>query len=266
MIKVKKLSKTIKLSRKSYKKKKIRPEIIGLIIVVVIGGLALLTIVLIIAINQIAQYNLQREIGEAAKVARVKHLPLNETAHQQKVDTIKSLGVVDESVPILSERLDTCILISSVQGWVNTDWRQKCFTEYTDYLPTASSKDIVVTKLVEMSGINELFDGTDNREITIDCKIYERKNLFSIRYFSPTEGNDRCRTFRYTSNGGDDSIFKESRGETFVIKSFDNNNFIKSAAYIKIESRKEYYESKSLGCSGFIMCSPPIESAISSFK
>ena len=268
MAKVKNLLKANKPSAKVVKKKinkKIKPKVVGLIVFAVIVALVILIGFVITLTNHITQDNLQRKLGDGAKSARIQQSPLNDAEHKIKIDLIISSGVVDETVHILSERLDTCMLVGIEQGWVYTDWQQKCFTTYIDYIPTTLSKDVVASKVSAVSGVAEQFGMIDIRDRNFDCRIFKLNYSASLRYFSAAEESDRCKTLQYTSKGESGSIIEESRGKTLVVKSFEDNDFIKTRAYIRVDSRMNYYESERLGCKG-LMCGPPLESAIPSFE
>jgi len=268
MAQAKNLSKAKKPSAKVATKntnRKIQPEVVGLMVFVVIVALVFLIVFIITLTNHIAQDNLQSKLGDGAKVARMQRSPLNDMAHKIKINLITSSGVVDETVPVLSERLDTCMLVGIEQGWVYTNWQQKCFTTYVDYIPTTLPKDVAAGKISTVSGVAEQFGMIDIKDRNVDCRMYELNYSASLRYFSAAEESDRCKTLQYTSKGESGSIIEESRGKTLVVKSFEDNDFIKTRAYIRVDSRMNYYESERLGCKG-LMCGPPLESAIPSFE
>lgn len=268
MAKTKKLSKVKQSTRKVSKKKnskKLKPEVVALVIfasIVVLGAIVVAGTALF---NQINLYNLQQQLGDEAKFSRARQVPMNDAAHKLKLDLIVSSGVIDGTTPILSERLDTCLLVGMEQGWVYTDWQQKCFTTYLDYIPTTLPKDAATTKLASVAGVAEQFGVIDIREKNRDCRIFKINYSASLRYFSVGEESDGCKKPKHVLKGEVGEIVEEPRGKTLVIKSFGDEDFIEDRAYIQVESRSNYYESTRLGCNGF-MCGPPLDSAVPSFE
>ena len=242
-------------------------KVVKIVLISILTIILMCVLIFSIAIfsNYLKTEGFKRKLGDGASSARMVQAPINENAYESKISLLKSSGVADMTSPVLSERLDTCLLAGIVRGWVYTDWQQKCYQSYYDLIPTKYSKDDVITKLAATPMVAEQFGEIDLSASNEDCGIYTSSYVTSLRYFSSNEKTGSCMTPEHIFIGDTGSIVEDYHGKTLVIKSFQKDDVDRRKAYIQIEGRADYYESFKLGCGG-IMCSSPIKDAVPAFK
>lgn len=248
------------------------------LLIIVSVPVVIVLIIAIIFLAKITAESLERQTlaiatkNEAITARAAKEQTFN-TAHQHKIDILKSAGVVSLQDTTYSSKLDTCGMAAIEAGWVATDWTQYCTLKYADILPTSLSREEILSRLSSHIETASLFGEAATGRFIKVCdelyKLYNTRDRSSLNYYTwgvdAQNRSNEC--FLPTQKNGEfGRIITDSDSETRVVRSFKTSDVDRSKNYIGVFSDKEYYRSKRLGCYGHIFCEPPFEMPQSGFR
>lgn len=231
---------------------------IPFIIALIIGGMYLTNVLKI--------KSLERTLATETAQSRAAHESASDGTHQEKINVLRSLGVIDVTQKSYSEKTDTCALQGvSKGGWVYSNWQQECHFSYTDLLPVAVSRENATSKISASPTAAQLFGKPDEGRFKAVCGFYEKNDSSTLHYFDYSQPE-------YASGKGCSvDVFKgrseERHSVSRVIRTFSNEEIDRSKSYIEVTTRwSEYYVSSKLGCKYMdIMCGSPLESPVPAF-
>ena len=256
---------------------KVHPIHTLLLLVASIPVIIVLVLLVSFSVNTLLE-SMQRDklattTEKEAIAARAEKEQTFDSAHQYKIDVLKSVGVVSLQDKSYSSKLDICGMAAIEAGWVATDWTQYCTLKYADILPTSLSREEILLRLSSHIEAASLFgEAATGRFVKVCDKLY---NLYgahdrgSLNYYTwDVNADDRSNEcFLPTQKNGEFGwIVTDSDSETRTVHSFKTSDVDRSKNYIGVFTDKEYYRSKRLGCYGHIFCEPPFEMPQSGFR
>lgn len=221
-------------------------------------------------ILQTATLNLSSSsIKNEVKQAREVSEPGFDSQQSNLINTLYSSGVITNSAPTYSAKVDYCYFTSEKKDKFNTvNWKQNCSLRYFDILETTLKREEILHKLASNADVTNVFGepypydlggngkcdpiyrSSNNYSATLSLLDWSRDNNTSCKIYDPSQNN--------TVNFGPNT-FK-------VIRGYDVANVDKSKSYLYV-SRDNTYFTKSLGCGakGLFGCSEPISEPITDF-
>jgi hypothetical protein len=210
--------------------------------------------------------NDKRRIATETVQTRIKHEPLSNQAHQEKINLLIAEGVIDSNLETYSEKTDTCALIPDTGGWAYTNWQQECYFTYIDYVPTTASRADLIAKLSSSPAIAERIGLPDTRSYALPCYLLiDERQAPALRYIDATLAENTCLpTAPAKGNAGEIIREHSPESEIRIVRTFKAGEMSRAQSYIEIKSVDKYFKSEKLGCKP-IMCDAPLEAPVSSF-
>lgn len=230
--------------------------------VIILSGLAflLLTVLFVVFMTNVMSLKINTTQVKASEIsdARDRLVPDYEDTIQDRMDVLKSSGVVSDSINY-SAAVDACLVQADTAGWSTKSWLQNCTRQDVNVFQTGLSSSEVVTRLADVDKTVRQFGELKN--VKSQCGVIYQDIDATLTYVSSlNEDSYKCKLPNITEMSSEASVKKN------VIKSFSEESISRENSYVILQSSLKYF-TKKLGCKSgmYIGCSQPISAPVVDF-